>query len=451
MNERRDRVRTDDTGARGSKGGRTGRLGLAALFILLIGAAQAQVPDENAPPPVVDLAAILRLAREASPRLAVERQAIASAEANLITAGAYPNPSVSYGRFRPRGGQATLFEGSRQEQATLEVPLLIAGQRSARIDRAEREIEAARARVASGASTLAAEGGSLFVALLAAQQKVALVTATSAELAQLRNIVAGRSEGGMASRYDLTRLDVELGGIRARLDEANTEVSDRSGSLAALLGFKNWQPRASGRLSPLAAGAEAFAKPGERALTSPATVAAVREESLAQSNVEVTRRERWPVPSVNVGRAWTSEPFGAANFLGLTVEIPILDTRRGALAKAEAEAITATLRRELAVAEVSANLERYAAIIKSREAALKRFEAEAGARLETLKQMAEDAYRLGRSSIFELLDSTRSRHELQQTRIDLVAALIEAQLRFLAISGELERSIGALPSRKNLK
>jgi len=31
---------------------------------------------------------------------------------------------------------------------------------------------------------------------------------------------------------------------------------------------------------------------------------------------------------------------------------------------------------------------------------------------------------------------------LQQTRIDLVAALVDAQLRFLATSGELDRSMG---------
>ena len=116
--------------------------------------------------------------------------------------------------------------------------------------------------------------------------------------------------------------------------------------------------------------------------------------------------------------------------------------RRGAFAKAESEAITATLRRELAVAEVSANLERFANIIAARQAALQGFQEDAAARLPLLKQMAEDAYRLGRSSIFELLDATRSRYDLQQTRIDLVAALVDAQLRFLATSGELDRSMG---------
>ena len=145
------------------------------------------------------------------------------------------------------------------------------------------------------------------------------------------------------------------------------------------------------------------------------------------------------------GRTWTSDPFGAANYLGLSVEIPILDTRRGPLAKAEADAITATLRRELTQAEAGANLERFASVIAARQSALQRFDQEAAVRLPALQQMAEDAYRLGRGSILELLDATRSRYELQQARIDLVAALYEAQLRFLATSGDLDRRFGLEP------
>ena len=64
----------------------------------------------------------------------------------------------------PAAAEATLFDGSRQEQTIVELPLLIAGQRGARVEKAERDIEAARARVISGASSLAAEAGSAFVA-----------------------------------------------------------------------------------------------------------------------------------------------------------------------------------------------------------------------------------------------------------------------------------------------
>lgn len=415
-------------------------LSLALVGVCAIGTAPARAQDKA--PEVVDLPTVVRLVRDASPRLAVERQAVAGAEANRITAGAYPNPTLSYGRFRPSSGQATLFDGIRQEQATLDLPLLIAGQRSARVEKAEREIEAARARVASGASSLAAEAGAAFVALLAAQERSALLAASNEDLARLRNIVAGREASGMASRYDVTRLDVELGGLRAKLDESKADISDRAGNLAALLGLPDWRPRAAGSLKPMALDAGVLARSRDHVATSPAAVAAIRDETAAQSGVEVARRERWPVPSVSAGRSWTTDPYGSANFLGLSIEIPIFDTRRGQFAKAEADAIAATLRRELTQAEVAANLERLAGVIVSREAALQRFEREAAGKLPALKQMAEDAYRLGRGTILDLLDSTRSRHELQQTRIDLVGALLEAQVRYLATSGDLDKAVG---------
>ena len=296
--------------------------------------------------------------------------------------------------------------------------------------------------MAMGASSLAAEAGVAFVALLAAQEKAALQTSVGEELGRLRNIVASRAELGMASRYDLTRLEVELGSFRTRLEDAKGDIADRAGNLAALLGMQNWRPKAAGNLIPLAMAPDALGNNRDRALSSPAALSALGEEKLAQSAVEVARRERWPVPSVSVGRSWTSDPFGAVNFLGLSVEIPLLDTRRGPVAKAEVEATAATLRRELVTAEAAAMLQRYASVIAARQSALQRFDAEAASRLLALKEMAENAYRLGRGSIFELLDSTRSRYELHQMRIDLMFALVEAQLRFLATSGELERSMG---------
>ena len=391
-------------------------------------------------PGVVDLAAVLKLARDVSPRLSLEREAVAGAEANVTIAGALPNPVLSYGRYRPIHNATTLFEGSRQEQGTVELPLLIAGQRSARVEKAERDLEAARARVASGASSLAAETGSAFVALLAAQEKATLLSSAGDELVRLRNLVAGREASGVASRYDVLRLEIELAGLATKVEVARADVSDRSGNLAALLGLPEWRPRASGSLRPLPT---ALLEQKGGALDTPAVVLASREEQAAQSAIELAQRERWPVPSVSAGRSWTSEPYGAANFVGLTIEVPIFDSKRGQVAKAEAEARAATLKRQITVAETAANLERYAVVIASRQEALGRFSRDVAARLETLNAMAEDAYRLGRTSIFELLDSARSRQELRQTQVELVAGVLEAQVRYLALRGDLDRAAAA--------
>jgi cobalt-zinc-cadmium efflux system outer membrane protein len=412
-------------------------LALTLLFAGTLACAQEREPV----PAKVDLATLLNIVRERSPRLALERQTIAIAETNRIGASAYPNPTLNYGYTRQGGGQATLFTGRRQDQVNVDVPLLVAGQRGARVEKAEREVEAARARVAAGASSLAAEAGVAFVSLLAAQEKAAVQASATEELVRLRHIVAGRAELGMASRYDLTRIEVELATARTKLDDARADVADQSGSLAALLGVRDWRPQAIGSLLPLSVNNGGSKANHERARTSPAALSAISEEKVAQSAVDLAQRERWPVPSISVGRTWTSDPFGAANFLGLSVEILLLDKRRGPVARAEAEAIAASTRRELVVDETTATLDRYSQVIAARQAALQRFEADAVTRLPALKDMAEDAYRLGRGSIFELLDSTRSRFELQQTRVELLAGLVEAQLRYLATSGDLERAV----------
>ncbi len=423
------------------------RVLLGGVCLLVTGAAIAQAQPASARADDMDLAEVLRIARDAGPRMALQREAIVGAEVNRRAAGVYPNPTLSIGRSRPTGGQATLFSGSRQDQAMLDIPLLVAGQRAARIERAEREIEAARARAVAGAGSLAAEAGAAFVALLAAQEKVALLGRTNEELSRLREIVRGRAELGVASRYDATRLDVEVGGFGARFEDSKAEVADRAGILAALLGLPQLHPRASGALAPLAIDAAALQAPRGRTDASPAVAAAAGEERAAQSGIAVAQRERWPVPSVSVGRSWTSDPFGATNYLGLSVELTIFDNRRSAVDRAASEATSAKLRRELAQAEVAASLERYADVIKARQAALVRFDAESASRLAALKEMSEQAYRLGRSSIFELLDSTRSRFDLQQSRIELVSSLLEVQIRFLSTSGNLDRIAAANGAR----
>src|SRR5215469_5148475 len=121
---------------------------VAALCLTLFASPSPAVESAGVPD-AVDLATVLRLVREASPRAAAEREDISQAEAQRITAGEYPNPTLSYNRAQPGGGAAgTQFTGANQQQTSVEFPLLFPGQYSARVAKAEQDIEAARARVA---------------------------------------------------------------------------------------------------------------------------------------------------------------------------------------------------------------------------------------------------------------------------------------------------------------
>jgi outer membrane protein TolC len=51
--------------------------------------------------------------------------------------------------------------------------------------------------------------------------------------------------------------------------------------------------------------------------------------------------------------------------------------------------------------------------------------------------MAESAYRLGRGSLFELLDARRTQLEASVARLELVSQIVEAEIELRALSGNL--------------
>ena len=414
------------------------RLLAMLLAVSTLSAASVRAQETvSALPERLTLPVLLRLVAERSPRLAVEQVAIDTAEAERISAGALPNPTISYGRFTPSGGARTLFDGSQQQLATLDLPLLIGGQRGARIEAAEQGLLATRARVGLAGNEIALRAADLFVGLQAAQEKASILDESVAEIKRVVEIVSGRLNSGAASRYELTRVEVELAGVNARLADARTELADKSAGLAALLGVPGWRPSATG--TPAPAGLPTNVAEWRESMISrnPQIVAARREEEAAQAALKRTERERWPVPVLSVGRTWTGDPYGAANFVGLSTEIPLSDARRGAMAKAAADLRAAQRRREAIESEADVELRRLVEALGQRRAALERFQQNVGGRIPALKQMAEDAYRLGRGSLLELIDAARSRLDARLTEIDLRAATVGQELRILALAGKL--------------
>jgi cobalt-zinc-cadmium efflux system outer membrane protein len=410
-------------------------LTVLALFATVALAQQA----EGQLPELLTLQALLRLVAERSPRLAVERVSVDAAQADRVSAGALPNPTISYGRSRPSGGANTVFEGSRQQQAGVDFPLLIAGQRGARIEAAEQGVLGARARVGLAGSDLALRAAELFAGLQAAQEKVAVLTEAHGEIERAAALISGRLESGMASRYDLARVEIEVASIAVRLAEARADAAEKSAGLAALLGAPGWRPRAEGLLAPAGLQSDFPVWRASLASGNPQIIAARRDEDIARAVVTRAELERWPVPVLSLGRTWTSDPFGAANFIGFSTEVPLLDSRRGQLEKAQAELRSAERRREAVEAEAGVELQRLLEALVQRRAALERFERKVDLRSPALRQMAEDAYRLGRGTVLELIDAARTRVDARVTGIDLRAFTVQQELRILALTGALGR------------
>jgi cobalt-zinc-cadmium efflux system outer membrane protein len=397
---------------------------LSAFLLFLSFDASAQLPER------VSLEELLRIVSE-GPRVAASQRDADAARADRDAAGAFANPSLTLGRSRPSGGERTIFDADRQDQASLELPVPIFGQRAARVQLAERQVERAQWQVQSTLGEAKKSAALGFVRLLVAQEQLALRLRARGEIERIRGIVSGRLDSGVASRYDLARADAELSLASVGVQKAEAEVAEQAAALAALAGAGGWRPQAQGALEslrpPLRVDAEALLD------RSPALQTARAETRAGEARIELAQRERFPVPSIGIGRTWTSGPFGAANFLGVSSEIPILDTRRAQEDRARAEAAGARSRERATEAGLRAELQRHFEALRARRAALERLKGGDAAFLE----MAESAYRLGRATLFELLDARRTQLEAADARLELLGAIAESGIEIEAISGSL--------------
>lgn len=399
-----------------------------AVLALAAGPAAAELP------PAITLDELWRML-ERNPRIVASRYDADAARAERATAGALPNPNLSVGRSRPSGGERTLFDAQSQQQATIDLPLPIFGQLGARERAAERQVGRAETQIRLTESETRRQSTLEFVRLLTAQEQLAARRAALAEVDRIRALVAGRLESGMASRYDLARAEAELELAAIGVQRAEAEQAEHAAALAGLVDTPGWRPRAAGSLAALRA--DLREPEAELALArSPAARAARDDTSLAEARIEVAQRERLPVPSVSMGRMWTSGPFGAANFIGLSSEIPLLNAKGALTDKARADAAAARERERATRATVLAEYQRQRDTLQVRRAALERFQG-AFERQARFLEMAESAYRLGRGTLFELLDARRTQLEAAAAQLELTGAVIEAQVELRALSGDL--------------
>jgi cobalt-zinc-cadmium efflux system outer membrane protein len=400
-------------------------------------------------PETVTMQQLLDITRERSPRYAALQQRIEAAGAEIVEAGILPNPRLSYGRYDLLSRTNTMYDGNVQQQVILEVPVLIAGQRGARLEAAEKKADAAAADIAADFVGLIYDEWALFVKQLANRQRIAVLDETARYIEHLSGIVSGRLQAGSASRYDLLRIDIEAKNVEARRETLRNDLAASAAELGILLGLPDWRPEAQGELSSLNVPTDLDTLWADAEATHPDIEAARRGEVAAEAELAKAKRERWPTPTFQVGTVFTDSPYGNTSFAGVAVDLPIFDRGQGAVARANAAKHAAMLQRDLTVLRARGMLERAVELLARRRETRANFERSVIAKLPDLKDMGESSYRLGKGSLLELLDASRSRTETRLTRLDLMQAEIEAELDVLRASGLLIRRFENDPARMN--
>ena len=383
----------------------------------------SQAMSEQSLPQRVALDAYLEIVERNNPSLQADRMLIDAAQGDLQTASAFPNPVVSYGR-KPS-----------EKEAVVEQPLPIFGQRGLRMEGAKLGVDATSARVTSTKATSLRDAAHAFIALLIAQERLARRDKAEAQMEKAHRIVVGQVDAGTRSRYDKARMDIEFANIRMQAAQAHSALNDALARVVDAAGAPDWQPIAVGRFQPTLSSAS-FANLWQHAQESLPTVrAAIAEQALADKMIEVEKREAWPTPSFGVGKLRDSE--GRHTVIGVSVEIPLFDRRQGQVAKAQAQAREAALRREAVIRNAQNELRRATTLLSQRITLTQRFRQDALDLLPDLNQMAQDSYTLGKGSILELIDSIQSISEKEIVYLDLTEEMLRAEIDVRFASGDM--------------
>jgi cobalt-zinc-cadmium efflux system outer membrane protein len=372
--------------------------------------------------------AVLDVFDSQSPVLREARAAAAAIAEEVRGRTLWPNPEAIYSRETV--GFTEFF------QAEQRLPV------SGRMSFARRAMEPARAAVeAQGAARAWDMRASLrasFYRALAEQERAEVVQASIRQMEDILELLRVREREGEGSRYDRMRVDQEAAALRA--DLAMTAANAR-GERAVLLSYLPVRTEIAAVRGSLAALPVALTQPEliQQAFGNRAELRA-EDSRLAQFTFErqAANRLRIPEPMVTAGWKRTgllNNRTGDGAVIGVSVPLPLFSKGRTEVARLSAEQERARARRDLIEQQVAAAVAGAYDVHRMRLDALRAFEEASAEPGEQLLETARVGYEEGELGILELLDAYRLQRQTQMRRLDLQAAVKQAEI-------ELSRGAG---------
>lgn len=415
----------------------TCKVWLSVLVLSFIAISASAQPSDM--PERINLRQLMALLDTHSPVLQAERGEAEVVRAQRVRAGLLPRPELSYEDERHWRGENTV-DGFTQE-LMFEQELPIGGQRRARITAAEQRISEVEAEFLALRESQLHELRQLYVQLLSSQHRLERIESVMRDLRNSEEVVAGRVEEGVISRFDLLRIQVELADVETQLRGQRSSRDDTAARIGLLLGESQWSPWVVGELMPLGLQADADTLWAHAQDSLPALQAARRSAERALSEVVLAEREALPVPVFGVGTMRTRHPYSRGLMLSLSVDIPIFGRRDSDVGEARAESSLAQARAGALQQRARGDLLRAVRRLESQQQTLAFFQTSVFDQLDELREMSEQAYLEGQLSIVELLDAFSTLLDAQLDHADLLEAVMLAELEVLAASGMLEEHL----------
>lgn len=413
---------------------------LCVLSGFIIAAPVTGLATELAPSPpgesVLTLEEALNRSLRDGPDLTVATAELRAAEAEARLAGRLPNPELSASLENVAGDGA--YSGTDAAELTIELsqPIELGGKRRLRREAAElgRQLAANGERLAR--AEVRAETGRRFVAVLAAQDGLALAREQAALAARSLSAAEERIKAGKSPAIDRLRLQGEAGQASLAVARAGRTLATARQALAATWG--DTQPdftRVAGDLGALPPVPALYEVEAALEQTAAALNRRIATELLGKELAQA-RASRLPDPSLTAGWRQFEENSENAWLFGISLPLPLFNQRDEAVAAAGSRYHAAKARELIARSQARVTLHSaWQALADARAEA----EVLAGQIVPAAAESflaAEFGYQAGKFGLLELLDAQRTLFEARRRQLDAQAA---AQLAAI----ELQRLQGA--------
>lgn len=383
-------------------------------------------------------------ALERGPRFGLARADTAVAAAALVSARAWPDPTVSAGYSK----------SAPQFHASFDIPLELPALRRTRGAAATLGRTAAQYRFSFERAATSLDADTTYTRVLANLARARLSRRNAQESDSLLRMVAARRDAG-----DASDLDVALARIAAG-QQANVAAADSLTYLSSVLDLQVVMglpatevavmpadslgaPPVDTSLGSASPGAIPLATGDGRGSASsshtPLSVAAA-EASLQSAALlaRLQRRSVWQLPSLSLGAEWhdpSGSETGVLPTVGFSLPLPLFNRNRGAIAQAEAERTRAEA--ELGFATVTSRAE-IARTQRELSIALSRLSRDRSlvTAAEQVASMSLTAYREGASALPNVLEAQRNAREVLAQYVDDLASawIFAAELRVLTLT-----------------
>jgi cobalt-zinc-cadmium efflux system outer membrane protein len=400
---------------------------LAAVFVPLGVSAQSL--------PLSESEALARLAAD-SPRVRALRAPIDVARADVLAAGRWPNPRITFDRES--------VAGVTENMTMVAQPLPITGRRGLDVQAASALVDASANRADDALRRARADLRIAYAQLVAAQIRERELTTARDRLRELADVLAKRETAGDAAGFDRLRAEREVLDIEA--DRASAAI-DRAQAQAIVASFfaEPMDPSrivASGQLAPPPP-PPALDGLVERAESLRGELLALRKEvDAANFSARSADRRRVPEPEIvagtktsNVGASIGSSRSGdVGSVLSVLATIPLFDHGKPERALAQARATQAQARADAFRVALRTKIAALRTAVLERRDIADRYRTAAVSSADQIEHIAQVSYDAGERSILELLDAYRTgaSARLRQAALDLAARQAAIELEFVS-------------------